>query len=53
MATHDAETLVETVAEFLQEYGLPAMLTFDKDPRFVGSESRAGFPFRTGALSAV
>src|SRR5512133_1324985 len=28
-----AETAFEAVVEFLQLYGLPAMLTFDRDPR--------------------
>jgi len=34
----------EVVAQFLREYGLPAMLTFDNDPRFVGSPSGRDFP---------
>lgn len=33
----DAETLLEAVAQFLREHGLPQVLTFDNDPRFVGS----------------
>jgi hypothetical protein len=28
-----AETALEVVAEFLRQYGLPPMLTFDRDPR--------------------
>ncbi len=40
----DAEALLETVAQFVREYGLPAMLTFDNDPRFVGSASGRDFP---------
>jgi hypothetical protein len=28
-----AETAFDTLVEFLQRYGLPAMLTFDRDPR--------------------
>jgi len=40
----DAETLLEVVAQFFREHGLPAMLTFDNDPRFVGSPSGRDFP---------
>ena len=40
----DAEGLLEVVAQFLREHGLPAMLTFDDDPRFVGSASGRDFP---------
>ena len=43
-ADFDAEALLETVSEFLRVYGLPAMLTFDNDPRFVGSPSGRDFP---------
>lgn len=34
----------EAVAQFLREHGLPRMLTFDNDPRFVGSASGRDFP---------
>ena len=34
----------ETVAQFLREHGLPQMLTFDNDPRFVGSPAGRDFP---------
>jgi len=40
----DAETLLEVVAQFLREQGRPAMLTFDNDPRFVGSPTGRDFP---------
>ncbi len=40
----DAEALLEAVAQFLREHGLPRMLTFDNDPRFVGSPSGRDFP---------
>jgi len=40
----DAETLLEAVAQFLREHGLPRMLTFDNDPRFVGSAAGRDFP---------
>jgi hypothetical protein len=40
----DAETLLSTVAQFFREYGRPRMLTFDHDPRFVGSASGRDFP---------
>ena len=43
-AEFDAETLLEVVAQFFREQGLPAMLTFDNDPRFVGSPSGRDFP---------
>ena len=43
-AQFDAETLLEVVAQFVREHGLPAMLTFDNDPRFVGSPSGRDFP---------
>jgi hypothetical protein len=52
-ADFDAETLVETVSAFLQTYGLPAMLTFDNDPRFVGSASGRDFPSARLALPVV
>jgi transposase InsO family protein len=39
-----AATALEAVVEFLQLYGLPAMLTFDRDPRWVGSASGRDFP---------
>ncbi len=40
----DAEALFEVVAQFLCEHGLPHMLTFDNDPRFVGSATGRDFP---------
>ena len=40
----DAEALLEVVAQFLCEHGLPHMLTFDNDPRLVGSPSGRDFP---------
>jgi len=40
----DAEALFEVVAQFLCEHGLPQILTFDNDPRFVGSASGRDFP---------
>src|SRR5260221_1062962 len=39
----DAEVLFEGVAQFFCQHGLPGMLTFDNDPRLVGSPaSHAG-----------
>jgi hypothetical protein len=35
---------MEVVAQFLREHGRPHMLTFDNDPRFVGSPSGRDFP---------
>ncbi len=43
-AQFDAEALFEVVAQFLCQYGLPGMLTFDNDPRLVGSPSGRDFP---------
>jgi len=40
----DAEALFEVIAQFFYQYGLPSMLTFDNDPRFVGSPSGRDFP---------
>ena len=40
----DAEALFEVVVQFLSQHGLPGMLTFDNDPRFVGSASGRDFP---------
>ena len=40
----DAETLLEAVAQFFREHGLPQMLTFDNDPRFGGRASGRDFP---------
>jgi transposase InsO family protein len=40
----NAETVLEAVAESLQKCGLPAMVTFDRDPRFVGSWTGQDFP---------
>jgi hypothetical protein len=39
----DAEALFEVVVQFLCEHGLPQILTFDNDPRFVGSASGRDF----------
>ncbi len=43
-AEFDAEALLEVVVQFFREHGLPALLTFDNDPRFVGSSSGRDFP---------
>ena len=40
----DAEALFEVVVQFLCQYGVPSMLTFDNDPRFVGSPQGRDFP---------
>jgi len=40
----DAEALFEVVAQFFCQHGLPGMLTFDNDPRLVGSPSGRDFP---------
>ncbi len=39
-----AETVLAAVVTFLRRYGLPRMLTFDRDPRHVGSARGRDFP---------
>jgi transposase InsO family protein len=39
-----AQTALEAVIRFLQRYGVPAMITFDRDPRFVGGATGRDFP---------
>ncbi len=38
------QTVLETVISFLQTYGRPHQITFDRDPRWVGSVSGRDFP---------
>ncbi len=52
-AEFDAEARLQVVAQFLRAHGLPALLTFDNDPRFVGSPSGRDFPSAQVALPAV
>jgi len=40
----NAETVIETVAQTLQQVGCPRRIRFDRDPRFVGSASSGDFP---------
>jgi integrase-like protein len=44
MPTFMCDPALEAVIGFLRHYGLPAMLTFDRDPRWVGSASGPEFP---------
>lgn len=39
-----AETALDSVVDFLRRYGRPKRLTFDRDPRWVGSASGRDFP---------
>jgi hypothetical protein len=41
---YTAETVFMPVVETLREYGLPDVVGFDRDPRFVGSASGRDFP---------
>src|SRR5579871_348633 len=41
---YHAETALEAVITFLRIYGCPRLLTFDRDPRWVGSASGRDFP---------
>jgi len=43
-ADFHAETALDAVISFLRQYGLPPTLTFDHDPRWVGSSSGRDFP---------
>jgi transposase InsO family protein len=38
------QTAIQAVITFLQAYGRPSMMTFDRDPRWVGSSSGRDFP---------
>lgn len=39
-----AQTALEAVIRFLQRYGVPCKITFDRDPRFVGGATGRDFP---------
>jgi transposase InsO family protein len=39
-----AQTALQAVVRFLQRYGLPYRITFDRDPRFVGGATGRDFP---------
>ncbi|HKV59768.1 MAG TPA: integrase core domain-containing protein [Ktedonobacteraceae bacterium] len=39
-----AETLLSTLAQALEQYGLPARITLDRDPRSVGAPAGSDFP---------
>jgi transposase InsO family protein len=41
---YHAETALEAVVELFRRYGLPEILTFDRDPRWVGSSTGRDFP---------
>jgi transposase InsO family protein len=41
---YHAQTVLETLVQFLRDHGVPVMFTFDRDPRFVGSSSSDDFP---------
>lgn len=43
-ADYNAETTIMTLTQILLTYGLPNSITFDRDPRFVGSWTGRGFP---------
>ena len=43
-ADYHAETAFDAVVAFLRQYGRPKRLTFDRDPRWVGSASGRDFP---------
>jgi Integrase core domain len=41
---YNAETALQAVVEVLATYGLPQVMTFDRDPRWVGSSTSRDFP---------
>lgn len=41
---YNAETVIESLATTLQQHGCPSQITFDRDPRFVGSWGTDDFP---------
>lgn len=43
-AQFDAEQALLTMAATLQKEGVPRCISYDRDPRFVGSQSTDGFP---------
>jgi transposase InsO family protein len=43
-ADFHAQTVLEAVLSFLQTYGCPYQMTFDRDPRFVGGATGRDFP---------
>ena len=45
---YKAETALSEVSEVFKRVGLPQELTFDRDPRWVGSQSMRDFPAAFG-----
>jgi len=43
-ADFHAQTALQAVIHFLQRYGLPPKITFDRDPRLVGAATGRDFP---------
>jgi hypothetical protein len=43
-ADYTAETALASVVQTVRTYGLPTQVTFDRDPRFVGSQRQRDFP---------
>jgi hypothetical protein len=43
-ADFHAQTVLEAVLNFLQTYGCPHQMTFDRDPRFTGGTTGGDFP---------
>lgn len=43
-ADFHAQTVLEAVLSFLQTYGCPHQMTFDRDPRFTGGTTGGDFP---------
>jgi transposase InsO family protein len=41
---YHAETALEAIVDVFRVYGLPDILTFDRDPRWIGSSSGRDFP---------
>ena len=43
-ALFDAEFALQSMVRTLQQQGVPLSITYDRDPRFVGSQATDGFP---------
>jgi hypothetical protein len=50
---YHAQTALEAVIQFLNEHGRPRQMSFDHDPRWVGSEGGMGFSLSVAPISPL